>query len=91
MEENTIIPHTPDFLRKLFARKGIVLNKKYGQHILIDQNILSYIANSASLQKDDVVLEIGTGTGSLTRYLAEKACHVFTVEIDNKLFDLSSE
>lgn len=78
-------------LRKLFARKGIVLNKKYGQHILIDQNILSYIANSASLQKDDVVLEIGTGTGSLTRYLAEKACHVFTVEIDNKLFDLSSE
>ncbi|MBM4054654.1 MAG: ribosomal RNA small subunit methyltransferase A [Planctomycetes bacterium] len=91
LEENTVIPHTPDFLRKIFARKGIVLNKKYGQHILIDQNILSYIATIASLQKDDVVLEIGTGTGSLTRFLAERAGHVFTVEIDNKLFELSSE
>ncbi|MCF6148505.1 MAG: ribosomal RNA small subunit methyltransferase A [Candidatus Kuenenia sp.] len=91
MEENTILPHTPDFLRKIFARKGIVLNKKYGQHILIDQNILSYIITIASLQKDDVVLEIGTGTGSLTRFLAQKSGHVFTVEIDNKLFELSSE
>lgn len=38
-----------------------------------------------------MVLEIGTGTGSLTRFLAERSCHVFTVEIDNKLFELSSE
>jgi len=85
------LPHTPEVLKQIFKKRGIVLNKKYGQHILIDQNILSYIAETAALRDSDVVLEIGTGTGSLTRFLAEKAGYVFTIEIDKQLFDLSSE
>ncbi len=45
----------------------------------------------ADLNESDVVLEIGTGTGGLTRLLAECSKHVFTVEVDNKLYELSSD
>ena len=49
------------------------------------------IPDIAELKEDDVVLEIGTGTGGLTRLLAERSRHVFTVEVDRKLFELSSD
>ena len=59
--------------------------KAYGQHFLVDENILGVIGRLAGLAPDDVVLEIGPGLGMLTRYLAERVAYVHAVEIDRSL------
>jgi 16S rRNA (adenine1518-N6/adenine1519-N6)-dimethyltransferase len=59
--------------------------KEFGQHFLVDENILGVIGRLADLQPDDVVLEIGPGEGVLTRYLAQHVAHVHAVEIDTSL------
>ncbi|MDZ7618657.1 MAG: 16S rRNA (adenine(1518)-N(6)/adenine(1519)-N(6))-dimethyltransferase RsmA [Patescibacteria group bacterium] len=64
---------------------------RYGQCFLIDLNLLDILADAAELTADDVVLEVGTGTGSLTQLLAQRAAAVVTVEIDQQLFQLASE
>lgn len=87
----SFIPHTPSVLKQIFSSRGIILNKRFGQNFLIDQNTLLSIPEIADLKEDDVVLEIGTGTGGLTRLLAERSRQVFTVEIDKRLFELSSD
>ena len=56
--------------------------KKYGQNFLIDANILEKIVDSAEVTKDDCVIEIGPGIGTMTQYLAEHAREVVAVEID---------
>ena len=61
------------------------MKKKFGQHFLVDPNILGVIERLAELGPDDVVLEIGPGEGVLTRYLAERVVHVHAVEIDRDL------
>jgi len=61
------------------------VKKEYGQHFLVDENILGVIGRLADLQRDDVVLEIGPGEGVLTRYLAARVAHVHAVEIDETL------
>jgi len=61
------------------------VKKEYGQHFLVDENILGVIGRLAGLAPDDVVLEIGPGNGVLTRYLAERVRHVHAVEIDQEL------
>ncbi len=61
------------------------MKKEYGQHFLVDENILGVIGRLAALAPDDVVLEIGPGNGVLTRYLAERVRHVHAVEIDHEL------
>lgn len=90
-EEISFIPHTPSVLKQIFSRRGIAPNKRFGQNFLIDQNILLCIPGIADLKEDDVVLEIGTGTGGLTRLLAARSRHVFAIEVDKKLFELSSD
>ncbi|BBO17366.1 ribosomal RNA small subunit methyltransferase A [Candidatus Brocadia pituitae] len=90
-EEISFIPHTPSVLKQIFSRRGITPNKRFGQNFLVDQNILLCIPEIADLKEDDVVLEIGTGTGGLTRLLAARSRHVFTIEVDKKLFELSSD
>jgi 16S rRNA (adenine1518-N6/adenine1519-N6)-dimethyltransferase len=90
-KEINFIPHTPAVLKQIFSRRGITPSKRLGQNFLIDQNILLSIPDIADLEEDDVVLEIGTGTGGLTRLLAARSRHVFTVEMDKKLFELSSD
>ncbi len=85
------VPHTPAVLKQIFERRGIAPNKRFGQNFLIDQNILVCIPDIANLKEDDVILEIGTGTGGLTRLLAAGSRHVFTIEVDKKLFGLSSD
>ncbi|MBL6724870.1 MAG: ribosomal RNA small subunit methyltransferase A [Rubripirellula sp.] len=64
---------------------------RFGQNFLIDLNLVDLIARSAELRKTDVVLEIGTGVGSLTTRLSDQAGAVLTVEIDNNLYRLASE
>ncbi len=60
--------------------------KRYGQNFLKDKNILSKIITQAKLNKEDVVLEIGMGTGLLTEELAKAAGKVIGIEIDEELF-----
>lgn len=59
--------------------------KKYGQNFLIDTHILESIINAAEITKDDFVLEIGPGIGTMTQYLCEAAREVVAVEIDQNL------
>jgi 16S rRNA (adenine1518-N6/adenine1519-N6)-dimethyltransferase len=61
------------------------VKKEFGQHFLVDRNILGVIGRLAELGPDDVVLEIGPGQGVLTRYLAERVRRVHAVEIDRAL------
>ena len=61
------------------------VKKEYGQHFLVDRNILDVIGRLAELKPDDVVLEIGPGQGVLTRYLAERVSRVHAIEIDRAL------
>ncbi len=63
---------------------------RFGQNFLIDLNLVDLIAKSAELRKTDVVLEIGTGVGSLTTRLSDQACAVVSAEIDHNLFRLAS-
>src|SRR5262245_38245226 len=65
--------------------KGGTPKREYGQHFLVDENILGVIGRLAELQPDDVVLEIGPGEGVLTRYLAARVRYVHAVEIDESL------
>ena len=82
---------TVSFLRRKFAEIGLEPNARHGQNFLIDLNLLDFLARCATLDPSDLVLEIGTGTASLTTRLAEQAGHVITVEIDHHLFDLAQE
>lgn len=59
--------------------------KSLGQHFLVDVNLLGVIGRHAELRADDVVLEIGPGTGVLTRYLAERVRLVHAIELDRSL------
>jgi 16S rRNA (adenine1518-N6/adenine1519-N6)-dimethyltransferase len=65
--------------------KASVRKKEYGQHFLVDENILGVIGRLAELAPEDVVLEIGPGEGVLTRYLAARVRQVHAVEIDEAL------
>lgn len=65
--------------------------KKFGQNFLIDEHVISKIINGAGVTKDDFVLEIGPGIGTLTQYLAEAAREVAAVEIDRKLIPILKE
>src|SRR3972149_4879487 len=84
-------PHTKTLLRAAFSERGIRPKRRFGQNFLVDQNILRFIVNTAQLCADDVILEVGTGTGALTFLLAQKAQMVFSVELDTGLFKLASE
>jgi 16S rRNA (adenine1518-N6/adenine1519-N6)-dimethyltransferase len=82
---------TLSFLKQRFAEVGLNLVKRHGQNFLIDLNLLQVLVEAADLQPNDVVLEVGTGTGSLTAELAPRVAAVVTVEIDARLHQLASE
>ena len=63
------------------------MKAKFGQNFLIDESVAEREINYANITKKDVVLEIGTGKGILTKKLARKAKKVIAIEIDKKLFD----
>ena len=62
--------------------------KNFGQNFLIDDHILTKIVDAAEITKDDCVLEIGPGIGTMTQYLCERAGKVIAVEIDNSLIPI---
>ena len=82
---------TISYLTKRFKEVGLNPNKRHGQNFLIDLNLIELLARSANLTPDDIVLEIGTGTGSLTGLMAPQCAHVVTVEIDEHLHQLAQE
>ena len=82
---------TVSYLSRRFAEVGLNPNKRHGQNFLVDLNLIQMIANTAKLNSNDVVLEIGTGMGSLTGLMALEAGTVITVEIDEYLFQMASE
>lgn len=79
--------NTSEILRKYQFR----MQKKYGQNFLIDANILAKIVEAARITKEDCVLEIGPGIGTMTQYLAEAADRVVAVEIDRELIPILNE
>ncbi|TWU43727.1 Ribosomal RNA adenine dimethylase [Novipirellula aureliae] len=82
---------TASYLSRRLAAAGLRPVTRFGQNFLIDLNLVDLIARTAEMTKDDVVLEIGTGAGSLTSRLADAAGAVLTVEIDKNLHQLASE
>jgi 16S rRNA (adenine1518-N6/adenine1519-N6)-dimethyltransferase len=82
---------TLTYLLNLFKGRGIQPKNKLGQNFLIDLNLLDYIVRAAELTRADLVLEVGSGTGSLTTRLAEQAGAVVSVEIDRDFHALAAE
>lgn len=82
---------TASFLSDRLTAAGLRPVSRYGQNFLIDLNLVELIARSADLSRDDVVLEVGTGVGSLTSIMAEEAGAILTVEVDENLHRLASE
>lgn len=75
----------PTYAQAVLAAHGFTFQKKYGQNFLIDSNILEKIIIESDITKNDVVLEIGPGMGTMTERLSEFAKEVVAVEIDKKL------
>ena len=69
----------------IMNKYGITANKAYGQNFLIDENTVSSIVDKANVNKDDLIIEIGPGLGTLTLMLLEKAGKVISVELDHNM------
>lgn len=76
---------TKQDIERLLAGAGTQPNRRLGQNFLIDLNLMRLLIEAAHLHEQDVVLEVGTGTGSFTEAIAEKCGHVVTVEYDDVL------
>lgn len=76
---------------EIIQKYGFDFQKKFGQNFLIDPRVLDKIIAAAEITKDDFVLEIGPGIGTMTQYLAEAAREVTAVEIDRNLIPILSE
>lgn len=77
--------YSPKRLKEVLAKHNFKFSKSLGQNFLIDGNIVRKIVESAGITKDDYVLEVGPGMGTLTEELALNAKKVIAVELDNKL------
>ena len=75
-------------VRNLLRQRDVRPDKALGQNFLLDPTILERIAEAADLGPDDVVLEIGAGTGALTSFLARDAGHVVALELDRRLIPI---
>lgn len=76
---------------EIIKKYGFKMTKSLGQNFLINENILDKIIESADISSDDVVLEIGTGIGTLTQRLCENAKKVIAIEIDKNLIPILNE
>lgn len=72
----------------VLQKYDFMFQKKFGQNFLIDERVLEKIIRAAGVTKDDFVLEVGPGIGTMTQYLAEAAREVVAVEIDRNLIPI---
>jgi 16S rRNA (adenine1518-N6/adenine1519-N6)-dimethyltransferase len=82
---------TLSYLRNLFEERGIRPKSRLGQNFLIDLNLLDLLLRAAELTQEDLALEVGSGTGSLTLRLTEQAGAVVSVEVDPAFASLTAE
>ena len=75
----------------LMKKYNIKANKSLGQNFLINQNVVDAIVQSSNINKDDLVIEIGPGLGTLTKFLLEKAGKVVCIELDSKMISVLNE
>lgn len=76
---------TKQQIKQLLTSAGLRPNKRFGQHFLIDLNLMRLLVDAAGIRSSDIVLEVGCGTGSLTEALAERAGRTIAVEIDHNI------
>lgn len=81
----------PQVTIQTIKKYEFAFQKKFGQNFLIDDHVITKIINAAEITKDDLVLEIGPGIGTMTQYLAEAARKVIAVEIDKNLIPILGE
>ena len=89
-EQNRITKHlgNPSNTIEIIKKYEFAFQKKFGQNFLIDGNVVEKIVREAGVTKDDFVLEIGPGIGTMTQILCEQAREVVAVEIDTKLIPI---
>ncbi|HHT88587.1 MAG TPA: 16S rRNA (adenine(1518)-N(6)/adenine(1519)-N(6))-dimethyltransferase RsmA [Clostridiales bacterium] len=76
---------------EILKKYSFVFQKKFGQNFLIDNHVIEKIIRAADITKDDFVLEIGPGIGTLTQHLCENSGHVLAIEIDRRLIPILEE
>ncbi len=81
---STILEETKFIMKKYNIRP----NKSFGQNFLISEEVVTAIVNSSDISKEDLVIEIGPGLGTLTKYLLEKAGKVICIELDKKMMSI---
>lgn len=81
----------PGAVRRVLDRYGIRFRKRFGQNFLIREDVVEDIVSSAGITKEDAVIEIGPGIGTMTQVLAEHAHSVTAVEIDRDLVQVLKE
>lgn len=81
----------PQVTIDIIKKYDFAFQKRFGQNFLIDSHVIEKIIRAADISKDDIVLEIGPGIGTLTQYLAEAAGWVYAVEIDKNLIPVLGE
>jgi 16S rRNA (adenine1518-N6/adenine1519-N6)-dimethyltransferase len=82
---------TRSWLMELFTQHGFNPRGDLGQNFLIDVNLIEFAVRHASLGPNDVALEVGSGTGGMTAFLAEEAGHVISVDVDENMSKLAAE
>lgn len=82
---------TTAYLKQLFSDVGFTIDARRGQNFLVDLNLVDLLERSAAIGREDVVLEVGTGTGVLTERLSAAAARVVTCEIDPRLAQLARD
>ena len=81
----------PKYTIEVLQKYNFAFQKRFGQNFLIDTHVLDKIIDSAQITKDDFVLEIGPGIGTMTQYLCESAREVVAVEIDKNLIPILAD
>lgn len=81
---------TRSYLMQLFRQHGFNPRQDLGQNFLIDINLVEFAVRAADLTKNDIVLEVGPGTGGMTTFLAAQAGRVISVELDRRMFALAT-
>lgn len=81
----------PQVTIEVIKKYNFAFQKRFGQNFLIDGHVIEKIIKAADISKDDIVLEIGPGIGTMTQYLAEAAGKVYAVEIDKNLLPILAD